>query len=195
MPSSNYEYDEYDVTDDEIEYDDDDICYEPEERSITRFNISICELYNRQLHGYANTLRENVLYHYLIYERYKKLNIEYINYTINHLKNEHNNLNDKNHDIFRNYRQILNNKNYIKPEITECIYLDTGHCVAIIKTLWIKLIQRKWKSIYKERKLCLIHRCNPNSIKYREIYGKWPNNCINYSGIKGMLSELSRASS
>jgi hypothetical protein len=191
MQSSEYEYDEYNISDDESEFDD--VYYEPEEMSATRFNISICELYNKKLHGNADNME--VLYHYLIYERYKKLNLEYINLAIENIKNEYNNLNNKNHDIFRNYREIVNNFNYIKPEITECIYLNTNHCIAIIKTIWLRLIQRKWKSICKERKLCISMRCRPNSLKYKEIYGKWPNNCLNYPGIKGMLSELSRSSS
>ena len=187
MSDSEYTDDE---SDDE-EYNN--IIYDPEEESKTRFNISICELYNRRLHGNADNI--DILYHYLIYERYKKLDVQYINLTINHIKYNYRNLNNRNHNIFRNYRKIINNPNYIKPEITECIYLNTGHCIAIIKTIWIKLIQKKWKKIYKERQLSLIYRCNPNSLKYREIYGRWPSNCLNYPGLKGMLSELSRTSS
>ncbi len=197
MQNSIYNDNEYDsndetnITDDETEYDN--ICYDPEEKSLTRYNIAICELYNRRIHG--NTNDNYVLYHYLIYERYKKLNMKYINYTIKLLKKDHKNLNNFNYTVYRNYKKIINNKNYIKPEITECIYLDTGHCIAIIKTLWIKLIQRKWKKIYKERKICLSYRCNPNALKYREINGKWPSYCLKYPGLKGMLTELSCASS
>lgn len=189
MPSPDNEFDEYDS---ETEYDD-DICYDPEEISLTRFNISICELYNKRMHG--NPDNRNVLYHYLVYERYKRLNMDYINSSIAYLQREHNGLNNKNHDIFRNYRQIINNTKYIKPEITECIYLNSGHCVGIIKTFWIKLIQRKWKNIYKERKMCISRRCNLNALKYKEIYGRWPYDCLIYPSLKGMLSELSRTSS
>lgn len=182
---------EYDVYDSESEYDD--ICYGPEDISKTRFNISICELYNKRLHG--NPDNTDVLYHYLVYERYKILNIEYINSTIQYIKREYNGLSNKNHNIYRNYKQIINNPNYIRPEIIECIYLNTGHCIGIIKTFWIKLIQRRWKNVFKERKLCLSRRSNPNALKYREIYGKWPNNCLINPDLNGMLSKLSRTSS
>ncbi len=94
--------------------------------------------------------------------------------------------------IINSYKSISNTLNL---EIAECIYLPSQHCVSIIKTFWLKLIQRKWKNICKERKLCIVRRANPNALKYREIYGKWPNNCANYPIMKGMLSKLSRTTS
>ena len=99
-------------------------------------------------------------------------------------------LGNQSHNIFRNYREIITNQNYVKPEITECIYLDTGHCVAIIKTYWLKLIQRKWKNILKKRENIIKKRCHPNSISHREITGKWPKDCSNYPSLKGMLRDI-----
>jgi hypothetical protein len=90
---------------------------------------------------------------------------------------------------------MLGDEALIDKEIAECIYLPSYHCVAIIKTLWLKLVQRKWKNICKERKLCLLKRANPSALKYREIYGTWPNSCANYPRLKGMLSNLSRTPS
>jgi hypothetical protein len=94
------------------------------------------------------------------------------------------------HDIFRNYKQIITMDNYIKPEITECIYLNTGHCVAILKTFWLRLVQRKWKNIIKERNIIIKKRCNLNSLRHREITGKWPQDCLKLPQFKGMLSPL-----
>ena len=54
-------------------------------------------------------------------------------------------------------------------DIIEIIELDTGEFVACIKTPFIKIIQRKWKNIYKN----IQERKNFHLIKYREINGKW----------------------
>lgn len=157
-------YDSWNETDDETDYGD--IMYEPEESSLTKFNIVVCEKYNQQRHG-ITTFEVNR--HYLTHFRFKLLDVNLIN----------------NFTIFGN----------AKLEIAECIYLPSDHCVSIIKTFWLKLIQKRWKNILKERKMCISRRSNPNAIHHREIYGKWPNNCINYPLLKGMLFNLSRASS
>jgi hypothetical protein len=186
MPDSEYTDSEYE-SDYEEEYNN-NITYEPEEPCATRFNISVCELYNETIHGDANNL--DVLYHYLVYERYKKLDIEYINGTTNFVKNQHTELLNENHNIFRNYREIIQNDNYIKPELTECFYLETGHCIAIVKTHWIKLIQRTWKNILKKRENINKKRSHPISLFQREITGKWPRDCCFYPTLKGMLSNI-----
>lgn len=188
--NSNMSDSEYTDNDNDSDYDEENenIVYEPEEQCATRFNISVCELYNETIHGDANNL--NVLYHYLVYERYKKLDIEYIDGITNFVKNQHTQLINQNHSIYKNYSEIIKNENYIKPEITECIYLETGHCVAILKTHWIKLIQRTWKNIMKKRENIIKKRCHPNSLKHREITGRWPKDCIRYPTLKGMLIKI-----
>jgi len=182
-------YSEYTDSEYESDYDEDysnNIMYEPEEPSITRFNISVCEIYNSRIHGETNS---DVLYHYLVHSRYKNFDIDYINEDATYIQNEYIYLPNQNHDIIRNYREIILN-NYIKPEITECIYLDSGHCVAIIKTHWLKLIQRTWKNIMKKREKIIKKRCHPTSLMHREITGKWPKDCCVYPKLKGMLSNI-----
>ena len=95
---------------------------------------------------------------------------------------------EKPHKLIRNYHNIISQPNYIKPEIAECIYLETGECVAILKTFWVRLIQRKWKNICKERKRVIRERCNFKSLRHRELYGKWPKYCLTYPKLQGMLS-------
>ena len=46
--------------------------------------------------------------------------------------------------------------------------------LAIIKTHWIRLIQRRWKSIRKKR---LDAKKNIYNLRHREIYGKYPDCC------------------
>lgn len=157
-------YSSWDETDNESDYGE--ITYEPEENTLTKYNIVLCEKYNELRHGVSN---DNLNNHYLTLIRFKILDINIINALLN---NSNNNL-----------------------EIAECIYLPSQHCISIIKTFWLKIIQKTWKKIYKERKLCILRRSNPNAQKYKEIHGHWPSQCTNYPQLKGMLSRLSRRSS
>lgn len=177
-------------TDDEsyLSEDDDKKCYEPEEESQTKYNIVLCELYNKNIHGISEN--KTVKYNYLTICRYKVFNksiyndAKYYNYKYNSYYNI------KNHEIYKNYKNIISKPNYIKPEISECIYLKSGECISILKTYLIRLIQRTWKNIYKKRIEIMKIRFQPNSIKYREIYGRWPDKCIVFPTIKGMLLYL-----
>jgi len=147
------------------DYDDEyynTVVYEPEELSITQYNIILCEIYNEDLHGQSNEAKYNYLVHY----RFKKFDINLINELSELGENE------------------------FKPEIAQCIYLESQHCVAILKTFWIKLIQRTWKNIFKKRKEVIVKRCQPTSLNYKQINGKWPKNCLSYPGLRGMLSAI-----
>lgn len=93
------------------------------------------------------------------------------------------------HKIIRNYHNIISQPNYIRPEIAECFVLPTLEYIAIIKTIWIRLIQRKWKSIFAERKQIQKSRMCLSSISSRQITGIWPKHCQILPGIKGMLAE------
>jgi hypothetical protein len=178
----------FDFTDSEYDSEyDSEIIYEPEEHCLTRFTISLCELYNEKIHGKVDS---DVLYHYLVYERYKKLDVNYIKYNTDFLQQNYSYLPNKNHDIFRNYKEIIYNENYMKPEITECIYLNTGHCIAIKKTFWLRLIQRTWKNILKKRKEIHLKISNPLSLRNREITSKYSYEYLNYPRLKGMLYYL-----
>ena len=181
-----------DETDDEsyLSEDDDNKYYEPEEQSTTKYNIVLCELYNERVHGISSN--EIVKYNYLTINRYKTFDNVIYN-DAKYLNSIYNNRLNKKHAIYRNYKNIISNKNYIKPEIAECIYLPNTHeCIAILKTFWIRLIQRIWKNIYKKRTSIIKKRCHFNSLKYREIYGKWPDDCIKYPVLKGILSFLNQ---
>ena len=175
----------------DLDYEEEDLDYEPDEDSLTRYNIIICELYNELIHGKTNS---NVKFHYLVNIRFKKFNINALNEIENVGRELYNNfINTHNlitHPIFRNYKNIISRVNYIKPEIGECIYLETNECVAILKTFWIRLIQRKWKNIIKTRKEIIIKRSNIMSLRYKELYGTWPADCICYPELKGMLYKL-----
>ena len=56
------------------------------------------------------------------------------------------------HKIIRNYKAIIAKKDYIRPEIVQCIVLLTQETVIVKKTFWLRLIQRTWKKIFRLRK-------------------------------------------
>ena len=56
-------------------------------------------------------------------------------------------------------------------EIVRVVRLISDQDVCIIKTFWIKLLQRKWKSYYRR---LLARRRNPKALLHRSIWGRWP---------------------
>jgi hypothetical protein len=186
-------FDEYDVYSDD-EDDADSILYDPDDTCNTRYNIILCELYNTELHGETND--ELLKTSYLVYCRFKKLDMEYIEDYVDDFNAYYLSLINNNsqcvtaHSVFRNYKNIILKQPYIKTEIAQCVYLENLECVAILKTFWIKLIQRTWKNILQKRNYILKKRANIISLKHRELTGRWPNDCINYPELRGMLSDM-----
>ena len=78
----------------------------------------------------------------------------------------------RHHDHRLNYNPLVRNTSAIQPNclhIVEKIYHgDYEFCV--IKTFWLKIIQRKWKKWYY---WMLSKRKNPRNLMRRRIYGKW----------------------
>jgi hypothetical protein len=183
-----------------------------------KYNLVLCELYNRNIHGLLGDSIQEVDGHYLVLNKFNGKTYRLIDEdeygttdftedddsdadslisTISDfalMYNEYYADNDNivNHIIIRNYQNIINKPNYIKPEIAQCIILETGHSIAIIKTLWIKFIQRKWKKIYEARKIIMRRRMSPSSLSTRELTGRWPSYCIYLPSIQGMLYDLNK---
>ena len=180
---------DYDTDDDYEEYlFDNENLLEPEEPSLTRYNIILCEIYNSKMHGSLENSSKEENIGFMVCCRFKKLDIELIQDISSELIGAyHSSIRNSNHSIYRNYRNIISRPNYFKPEIAQCVYLESLHCVAVLKTFWIKLIQRTWKKNYAERKRVSNERCSVKSLRYREINGKWPTTCNYLPSFKGML--------
>ena len=75
-----------------------------------------------------------------------------------------------------------------------CDYYNNGTNVVypIDKTIWLRIIQRKWKKIMKERKRIIIKRMNPRILDLRTIKGRWEEEVNYLPGIRGCLNELKR---
>jgi len=104
------------------------------------------------------------------------------------MKEEYNYVYNVNHEFYRNYKNIIRRQDYIKPEIAQCIYLETNECVAILKTFWLKIVQRRWKRVYKQRMDLL---CSVPMMRLREIRsGAFVYEKIHVPGLRGMLNGL-----
>jgi hypothetical protein len=74
--------------------------------------------------------------------------------------------------------------------VTHIMKLDisnTGSYNVVLKTFWLKIIQRSWKRVYRNRQLFVLDCKNPNSLLYRQVNGKWRND-KRYPGLRGMLA-------
>ena len=86
--------------------------------------------------------------------------------------------------FIKNYHNIIVKNNYLQLHLAKNILLDTGEIICIIKTYWLKIIQRTWKRIYKERQIIIQKRKNPLSIIYFQQNGKWPKDCCIIPSLK-----------
>ena len=165
----------------------------------TKNYLMLCELYHPMLHGFDEKSDPNIFGHYMVayikdnessdneseYEDYYSdendelvLDQEIIRLFKNKYKRLLKNSLEYNinleHKIVRNYINIVTKDNYITPHIGQRIYLSGDECVAIIKTMWLKIVQRCWRRVYKERTQ-IINNIKKNSyyLLRREYDSKW----------------------
>lgn len=71
------------------------------------------------------------------------------------------------------------------------IYVDQRErYIAVKKTFWLRLVQRRWKKIYRERCDICNRRKQLVSLRYREIHGKYPVGLRSLPSIYGMMRDL-----
>jgi hypothetical protein len=170
-----------------------------------KFNIVLCELFHPSIHGLARYSSKDIQTHYISsyildpseLDDYNENNISIsemvfendntINGDIGYLRCQYywtTTYHFREHPYIRNYFNIIKQYNYIKPEIAQCILLETGESIVILKTFWLRIIQRKWKKEYK----CVLNmRKKINSLNKRELTGKWPKGCRQRPSIYGLF--------
>jgi hypothetical protein len=180
----------------------------------SKYYLLLCTFYNRYIHGNNNINLDN---HFLVLERFdgptkmslydlydysdyetdtesdnesevntyeKPQNIYIVAKVLNNLHKTYSNCN---HIYIRNYKKIIKDGKFIKPEIAEYILLPSGEAVAILKTFWLRIIQRTWKRVYAQRQQIFKKRCCPGAISTFQLTGKWPQSCNNLPGLKSLL--------
>ena len=151
--------------------------------------LAICELHIPDLHSYMGFNEIGIFSHYMVTsiiqledfynDDYKDdiaiLKECYLMWLYQPIRSEPTMIVADNieHPVIRNYRAIIDNGNYIKLDIIHVNYYGDVELVATIKTFWLRLIQRKWKRIYKQRKHIIRERMRFGSLRQREMTGKW----------------------
>jgi hypothetical protein len=175
-----------------------------------KYNIVLCELFHGKIHGLTNNSDKNIWTHFILsykldifeIEEYDENNISIyetiylndnsINGDIGYLRHQYHNYYRTTalwieHPIIRNFINIISRNNYIKPEIAQCIELETGETIVILKTFWLRIIQRKWKKYIAEIKRIQNIRKKISSLNQRQLTGKWPRNARYLPSIIGLF--------
>ena len=168
----------------------------------TKNYLMLCELYHPKLHGFNEKSDPNIFGHYMVaYIKDNEMSdseSEYSDYSdyysdeddesildqemIQMFKNKYKNLVQNSlkfninleHKIVRNYINIVTKDNYITQQIGQRIYLSGDECVAIIKTMWLRIVQRCWRRVYKTRMQIITNiKRNPQYLLRREYNSKF----------------------
>jgi hypothetical protein len=152
--------------DSESDYSSSDYDTDDEQNTNNKFRLVLCHHYHDALHGKPKDA--NVMTHYLVIETFKRFDISQMRdmsdfYNTKYKEQPATKLK---HKIVRNYSAIVTG-DYVKPEIAECFELPDHECVCIKKTFWLRLIQRAWKRVFKERRAIIKQLSTPLSLLNR----------------------------
>jgi len=73
------------------------------------------------------------------------------------------------------------------------IHSDDTYYV-IVKTFWIRIVQRRWKTIFKQRTEIIQKQKKMSSLYHRELKGHFPQGANHLPGIKGMMFTYQKSS-
>jgi len=74
-------------------------------------------------------------------------------------------------------------------EIMKLYILNDGTYSVVLKTHWIRLIQRHWRKALQIRKQIMKKQMNLRSLYHREIYGRFPNGFNKLPMLTGLMSQ------
>lgn len=68
------------------------------------------------------------------------------------------------------------------------IHHVTGEYIVVLKTFWLRIVQRRWRRIMRERAEVLHKRCSIKNLRHREVYGRHIAGLNVLPGLWGMLA-------
>jgi len=68
-----------------------------------------------------------------------------------------------------------------------CINSTTGEYNVVVKTFWLRIVQRTWKRIFRERQDILRKRTHLTNLQHRQVYGRHAYGLHALPGVYGML--------
>lgn len=78
----------------------------------------------------------------------------------------------------------------VNTNIVKLNILSDGTYIAIVKTFWIKIIQRTWKRIFKQRKLYVL--CLKKAILSKLLTFQYTNRITQFPGLRGMMYQYNK---
>lgn len=152
---------------------------------MAKYSIARCELHHPLIHGIDDDSDPNISAHFLVFDTLTNEeffgNVYQRENAMHHLRSgtrqmdmayfiQHYGAAILRHPLIRNYRHIAQFD--FRTEIIQIIQLSGSEQVAILKTSWLRILQRKWKNICRKRKDWLKELSK--KLLYREVHGKWP---------------------
>ena len=146
----------------------------------SKYDLGFCVFFNPYIHGKDEDSSPNIDSHYLVLHT---VNIDtfYDSIDFTNCMNMINMWRDHycryfqqkkrsiKHPVIRNYKSAVSKKNYISLEVIEHIELEGGEHVAIYKTFWLRILQRKWKKYYHTKMETVRKLLKPYGLLLREI--------------------------
>lgn len=77
-----------------------------------------------------------------------------------------------------------------KIEIMQLAILPDQTYAVVLKTHWLRLVQRRWKKVYREKMATIRARAALASRRHLEMNGRYPYGLNRMPGLGGMLSDL-----
>ena len=122
----------------------------------SKYIYALCQPFNRYIHGYDNNSSPNIQEYQIVYDTY--LSFNGIITGAYYLKNRR-----------ERHMRIFGNELNAKIHLIEPHVLESGELVAIIKTMWISILQRTWRRICNERKRKITKYLQLKNLQKREI--------------------------
>jgi hypothetical protein len=95
-------------------------------------------------------------------------------------------------NCFNYYNNIFNRNRNQGTDIMKAIVIEDHNnyklYTVVLKTHWIRLIQRHWRKIYKQQSYIIRQRCKIQNMRYREIHGYYPKHINRLPLLNGMLN-------
>ena len=131
--------------------------------------LAVCEIIHPCLHGNHHYYSGHYLVSWLISHN-EFISNQYQN-TLDSMKKFYWERSDSpSHPTIRAFWNIISTEKYYQLHIVQGYELDSGEQTAILKTFWLRIFQRKWRNICRDRREAL------KRIRYlyhREITGTW----------------------
>ena len=175
-------------------YDSDSSWDSDDDNENPKHCLGLCILWCDDIHG--SSAGSDINSHWLVHERIR-LN-EFFQQDLDWVENYRRNIEaylsvmpqdlSRYHPLLRNYTDIVSRPYSPKIDIIYMDYLPGHEAVAYIKTFWLRLVQRRWKKLYKERQDIIKKRCQIKSLNYRQTHGKWPHGLNNLPNIREIIN-------